>query len=43
MAWEGYTLRLRKCNDFKVNGLFGRDKIILCPRFNDSYSAKAKN
>ena len=25
MAWEGYRLRLCKCNGFNENGLFGRD------------------
>ena len=25
MAWEGYTSRVCKCNDFNVNGVFARD------------------
>jgi hypothetical protein len=27
VAWEGYPSRLCKCNNFNVNGLFGRDRL----------------
>jgi hypothetical protein len=38
MVWEGYRSRLRKCNDFNENGLFGMDSILPLQKCYNTYN-----